>query len=479
VPSTRGPNIRQMGEVDDAGVSDAAPMSDASGPRAEDGAVSDHRRVGHLTTSPAGIVAFVFTDLEDSTRRWEEDPEAMKADVARHLALIDDVVARHGGRRALEQGAGDSTVAAFTRASDALAVAVALQTAMHQATWQGSDPLRVRVAVHAGEVDVDHRGGYVGPTMNRCGRLLQASHGGQVLASATVVELGRAGLGGSTLRELGVHHLRGIDEPVAIVQVSGAGLPDSFPPVRTQEGAARTVPLPDSSFVGRRADIDAVASLVAAQRVVTVVGAGGCGKTRLAIEVSNEVLGSFRDGVVWVDLAPVSGAAAVLDATASALGMRGTVAPTAARIAAHLTRRSVLLVVDNCEHVIDAAAALVAAIEASAPEARVLATSREPLALKDEVVWRVPSLAVPVHDDGRDLLDTDAGRLLVARIRRVRPATRPAATTWPPWRASAAGSTGSRSPSSWPRHVAPRSLRWSWRPGSPSASPCWAERDAT
>ena len=93
MPSTRGPNIRQMGEVDDAGVSDAAPMSDASGPRAEDGAVSDHRRVGHLTTSPAGIVAFVFTDLEDSTRRWEEDPEAMKADVARHLALIDDVAA--------------------------------------------------------------------------------------------------------------------------------------------------------------------------------------------------------------------------------------------------------------------------------------------------------------------------------------------------------------------------------------------------
>jgi predicted ATPase/class 3 adenylate cyclase/DNA-binding CsgD family transcriptional regulator len=329
VPATQDRNIRQMGEVDDAGVRHAAPMSNAQGPPARDGAVGDHRGVGdHHTTSPAGIVAFVFTDLEDSTRRWEEDPEAMKADVARHLALVDDVVARHGGRRALEQGAGDSTVAAFTRASHALAAAVDLQAAMHQATWQGPDPLRVRVAVHAGEVDVDHRGGFVGPTMNRCGRLLQASHGGQVLASATVVELGRAGLGGTTLRDLGVHHLRGIDEPVAIVQMSGPGLLDSFPPVRTQEGAARTVPLPDSSFVGRRADIDA-------------------------------------------------------------------------------------------------AAALVAAIEASAPDARVLATSREPLALKDEVVWRVPSLAVPIHDDGRDLLDTDAGRLLVARIGRVRPGYEP------------------------------------------------------
>ena len=372
--------------------------------------------------NPAGIVAFVFTDLEGSTRRWEDDAHTMRADVACHLALIDEVSTRHGGRRAPEQGAGDSTVTAYPRASHALLAAIELQQAMHATAWTGAEPLRMRIGVHAGEVDLDARGAYAGPTMNRCGRLLQAAHGGQILASSTAIDLARAALGDEvTLEDLGPHHLRGIVEPVTIVQVTPAGLPGSFPPPRTVDGGARSLPMPDSTFVGREADLDAVGTRLARHRVVTIVGAGGCGKTRLAIEVAHDALGRFEGGVVWIDLAPVASAEAVVDALAVGLGLRTSVSLTPERVVAHLVGRSMLVVVDNCEHLIAAAAELVSAIAAAAPDVTVLATSREPLSLKDEVVWRVPSLGVPSDDAGRDLFDSDAGRLLVERVARVRP----------------------------------------------------------
>lgn len=368
----------------------------------------------------------MFTDLEDSTRLWEVDPTAMRADVARHGELIAAAVEANGGVRSLEQGAGDSTVAAFRRASDALAAALAVQEAMHAEVWASATPLRVRVAVHAGEVGLEADGAYSGPTMNRCGRLLQAAHGGQILASATAIELGRPALPtGASITDLGRHHLRGIDDPIAIVQLGGPTLPSTFPPPRTQRGGATALPTTDSTFIGRSTDIELLVGLLGSHRVVTVVGAGGCGKTRLALEVARQCLDHHPDGVRWVDLAPVTSAESVVDAAATAVGLRGTAAPSRARVVEHLAGRSMLVVVDNCEHVIDEAAALVAAVEARCPDVRVLATSREPLALRDEVVWRVPSLAVPIREDGRDLHDTDAGRLLLDRIRRVHPGHEP------------------------------------------------------
>jgi predicted ATPase/DNA-binding CsgD family transcriptional regulator len=373
-------------------------------------------------SSPTGILAFVLTDLEASTTRWERDPGAMAADLARHLCIVDEVSERWSGRRAPEQGAGDSTVTAFGRASDALAAAVDVQQAMQREVWAGREPLLARVAVHAGEVHLDDTGRYQGPTMNRAGRLLQAGHGGQVLASTTVVDLGRAVLGDDVrLIDLGPHRLRGIEEAVGIVQVTPDGCREAFPPLRTAGTAASTLPHPDSSLVGRAHDLRALTELLDQHRVLSVVGAGGCGKTRLAIEVAHETIGRFAHGAAWVDLAPITGPDAVTDAVAAAVELHTTAALTTDRIVSHLADRSLLLLVDNCEHVIDHAAATIAAIQAGCPEVRIVATSREPLALRDEVVWRVPSLGTPTASDGADLLDSDAGRLLVERIRRVRP----------------------------------------------------------
>jgi len=371
---------------------------------------------------PTGIVAFVLTDLEASTTRWESDPSAMATDLARHLAIVDEVGERWNGRRAPEQGAGDSTVTAFGRASDALAAAVDLQEAMQAEVWTGTEPLLARVAVHAGEVHLDDTGRYQGPTMNRAGRLLQAGHGGQILASTTAIDLGGATLGDRVRRiDLGPHRLRGIDEPLAIVQVTPDGHRATFPPLRTVGTAAVTLPHPDSSLVGRAHDLRALVDLLDQHRVLSVVGAGGCGKTRLAIELAHETIDRFAHGAAWVDLAPITGPDAVVDAVAAAVGLHTNAEITTDRIVGHLAPRSLLLLVDNCEHVIDDAAAVIAAIQAGCPAVHVVATSREPLSLRDEVVWRVPSLATPSLPDGRDLLASDAGRLLVDRIRRVRP----------------------------------------------------------
>ncbi len=385
--------------------------------------VDDHGPMQTASPSmPAGIVAFVLTDLEGSTGRWERAPAAMADDLARHLSIVDEVCERWAGWRAPEQGAGDSTVSAFARASDALAAAVDLQQVMCSEVWAGPEPLLARVAVHAGEVHLDDTGRYQGPTMNRAGRLLQAGHGGQILASSTAVELGRAGLrDGVELIDLGPHRLRGIDEPVGIVQVTPGSHRKTFPPLRTVGTAAATLPHPDSSLVGRAHDLRALAELLDQHRVLSVVGAGGCGKTRLAIELAHETIGRFAHGAAWVDLAAVSGPDAVVDAVAAGVGLHTTAELTTDRIVGHLAPRALLLLVDNCEHVIDAAAATIAAIQAGCPAVRIVATSREPLALRDEVVWRVPSLGTPLATDGADLLDSDAGRLLVERIRRVRP----------------------------------------------------------
>ena len=241
------------------------------------------------------------------------------------------------------------------------------------------------------------------------------------------MELARSSIADeASLVELGAHHLRGIEDPVSIVQVTSSSLPSDFPPLRTIEASAATVPRTDSTFFGRDTDLETVAGLIESHRLVTIVGAGGCGKTRLAIEVVRDQLDRFRDGAVWVDLAPVTSADGVLDAAATAIGMRGSTEPTLPRVVARLAGRSMLVVVDNCEHLIDEAAAFVSAVHGSGPDVRVLTTSREPLALKDETVWRVPSLSLPHEADGADLADSDAGRMLVDRIRRFRPGFEPA-----------------------------------------------------
>jgi predicted ATPase/DNA-binding CsgD family transcriptional regulator len=303
----------------------------------------------------------------------------------------------------------------FTRASDALRAAIELRASA--TSGQHGDGPAVRVAIDTGEIDSDDPDATT--IAQRCRRLLRAGHPGQVLASSTTVEIARASLDDRIeLRDLGTHHVRGISTPVWIWQIDATGATPSFPPLRTREAAAAMLPVPNTSFIGRDADLAALVELVGRHRVVSIVGAGGCGKTRLSIELALDVMTRFRHGICWVDLAPVVDPAAIVDVTASAVGLRTAADVTVERVVAHVGQRSMLLLFDNCEHLVDDAADLIASISAACPSVRVVATSREPLALHDEVVWRIPSLGVPA---GSDLLDADAGRLLLDRIRRIRP----------------------------------------------------------
>lgn len=371
---------------------------------------------------PSAVWAFVFTDVESSTEAWEREPGAMRVAMARHHELVDGVAAANRGERAVEQGAGDSTVLAFARPSDALRAAIQLQVGVSRESWPTSTPLLVRVAVHAGEVLRSVDGGFAGPTMNRCGRLLAAAHGGQVVASSGTVELADGDLDeGVEVLELGAHRLRGIDRPVRIVQLVAPGLRRDHPPLRTVDGAAASLPRHDTAFVGHEELLVDLDALVDAGGLVTLVGTGGCGKTRLALEAATRAVERFRDGVVWIDLSLVGDGSVVDDAAAAAVGAAPGSRPARERVVEHLRGRHVLAVVDNCEHVVDAAAALLVAIRNGCPRTTVLATSREPVDVTEEVVRRVPSLSLPDAPSAASVAASEAGRLLLDRIERVRP----------------------------------------------------------
>jgi predicted ATPase/class 3 adenylate cyclase/DNA-binding CsgD family transcriptional regulator len=370
---------------------------------------------------PSGTVAFLFTDIEDSTLGWELDPDAMRAAVGRHLELIDAVAARHDGARAVEQGAGDSTVLAFSRPSAAMAAALDAQRALLAEAWPTASPIRVRMALHLGEVDQGPDGTYQGPTLNRCGRLLAAAHGGQVLASDAFVQLVTdARADGAAWIDLGEHRLRGIEAPMRIHQLSGEGLMGDFPPLRFEEDAGPSVPVPPTPLVARSAELAELAGLVGSHRLVTITGAGGTGKTRLAIELANACPDMPVDEVTWVDLASTDDPQEVPAAVVAAMALRRGPDEPAARLIEHLRRRQHLLVVDNCEHLVEAVAGLVGTLLSTAPDLRILATSREPLGLGHEVVWHLDPLTTPVGGALDDVRASPAGELFLERVGRAR-----------------------------------------------------------
>ncbi|MBX3314376.1 MAG: hypothetical protein KF906_08660 [Actinobacteria bacterium] len=391
--------------------------------------MNDGSGIGSGPPRPTGTVAFLFTDIEGSTEAWATDPAAMSAAVARLEELLD--VAAVGGRRAVEQGAGDSAVLAFERASDAAVAAVAAQRAIGAEVWPTPEPLRVRMALHLGEVEVTRDGAYRGTTMNRCGRLLGTAHGGQVVASGSFVAIAgesepTPGAGTDTISwlDLGTHRLRDIEVPMRIWQLTHPDLDAEHPPLRTPEGQGLHLPGTTSGLVGRRGELARLQELVGAERVVTLVGMGGSGKTRLAIEVAHAALD--RGGVLdveevgWVDLAKVTDPAALDALVVSELALHHGSGNLRRRIVDHLRARRALVVLDNCEHVLAATAGLVEDLVAGTAEVRVLATSREPLEVGGEAIVRLGPLGLPADPEGADLLDSDAGALFVDRVARVR-----------------------------------------------------------
>jgi predicted ATPase/class 3 adenylate cyclase len=334
---------------------------------------------------------FLFTDIEGSTRLWADHPDGMGAALERHDGITRHVV--HGAGGQVFKHTGDGAAATFDDAAAAVLAAVELQRRLGSTDWRPLEGLRVRVGIHAGEAR-EREGDWFGPALNRAARLVAVGHGGQVLLSAALAALVRGSLPAAhTLIDLGVHRLRDLAEPEHVWQVGAPGLAATFPPLRSLDAAATNLPSQLSSFLGREGELRDLGAVLAQQRLVTLTGPGGVGKTRLALQAAADALQTFPDGVWVCELANVFAADALDHAVLAALGFVSRPGATARMsLIEALAHRELLLVMDNCEHLRDASADLVGQIARSARRVRVLATSREPLGLAGEQIWAVSPL---------------------------------------------------------------------------------------
>jgi predicted ATPase/class 3 adenylate cyclase/DNA-binding CsgD family transcriptional regulator len=353
---------------------------------------------------PGGTVTFVLGDIAGSTRLWEEKPEAMPGVLARLDELVDFLLVTNNGVRPTEQGEGDSFVAAFTKASDAVAFAAGVQSCLIEEIWPDGADVKLRMALHTGDARRRDERRYMGETLNRCARLRALAHPGQVLLSGTTAGLVADQLGASWfLRDLGVHRLRDLSRPERISQLCGSALPFDFPPLPSLDRTPHNLPVQLTSFVGRVAELAEVSLLLAERRLLTLVGAGGCGKSRFAAQLAAELSDQFPDGVWFTDLAPVADADLVTAAAAKAARVAEIPGePLLETLISHLAPHKALVVLDNCEHLVDACAGLAERLLRGCPGLRVLATSREPLGADGETTYRVPSLGIPAHESDHD-----------------------------------------------------------------------------
>jgi predicted ATPase/class 3 adenylate cyclase len=350
-----------------------------------------------MTELPTGTVTFLFTDIEGSTRLLQELGDGYAAVQGEHAAIVRRAVAETGGVEVSTHG--DAFFVAFRSPVEAVRAAVAAQRELAAHDWSPGPPLRVRMGVHTGEGTL---GGddYVGIDVHRAARIADAAHGGQVIVSDATMALVRHILpGGASLRDLGVHHLRGLADPERLHQLVVDELASDFPPPRTLDARPNNLPLQLTSFVGREEVIAEVERLLGQARLLTLTGPGGSGKTRLALQVAAELLTRFQDGACFVDLSPVTDPALVPAAVANALGVPETAGrPILDGVKEHLRHRELLQVVDNFEQVA-AAGPLIEELLTAAPRLRTLVTSRVVLSLRGEQEYAVPPLHVP--DPGR------------------------------------------------------------------------------
>jgi predicted ATPase/class 3 adenylate cyclase len=372
-----------------------------------------------LPSLPTGTVTFLFTDIEGSTALLQRLGDCRYAEIlAEHQRLLRETFAEGNGQEIDTQG--DAFLVVFSRARDALATAVAAQRALTKHSWPDGASLRVRMGVHTGE-PVSETGGYVGLDVHRAARICSVGHGGQILLSEAVRVLAAPDLpSGVSLRDLGIHRLKDLKEPEHLYQAAHPDLPSAFPAPKTLDARSNNLPIQLTSFIGRAREITEVKRLLAGARFVTLTGSGGAGKTRLALQVAADVVEGYADGVWLAELAPITDPALVPKTVASAL----TVPEQPGRdmtdtLVDALRTKSLLLVLDNCEHLLAACADLTAALLRVCPQVRILATSREGLGVPGEALWRVPSLSVPEDirhlPPSEELVLYDAVRLFVDR----------------------------------------------------------------
>ncbi len=387
---------------------------------------------GWATASSGAVSSFLITDIEGSTRLWEERAAAMAGALALHDALLRAAVEGNGG--AVIKTTGDGLLAVFDDPISAISAALDGQRALRDAAWGETGALRVRMAIHAGTAEI-RDGDYFGPALNRSARILAIGHGGQILVSAmAAVLLGDRAADGATLRDLGSHRLRDLDRPEQVFQVLVADLPGDFPPLRSLSTRRTNLPVQLTSFVGRERELADLEALVARHRLVTLIGTGGTGKTRLMLEAAGRLADGFADGTWLAELAPLGDPAQVASEIARALGapeMPGQ--PALATCQAFLADKELLLLLDNAEHLVDAVAGIVERLLGAAPRLRILTTSREALAISGEAVVHLQSLSCPVsathktsggEDEPIDIAaaaGTEAVRLFLDRATSVDP----------------------------------------------------------
>ena len=370
-----------------------------------------------MPASPeARTSTFLMTDIAGSTRLWDEQRAAMVLALEAHDTLLRSVVEAAGGT--VFKTTGDGLLAAFERPGAAVRAALAGQRALQDHPWPTSVPLQVRMAIHSGDAEV-RDGDYFGPALNRVARLLSIGHGGQVLVSAAGAALVTDDLpAGATLLDRGEHHLKDLARPEHVYQLGAPGLAADFPSLRSGTPATN-LPADLTSFIGRDRESAEISELLRTHRLVTLVGVGGTGKTRLMLHVADELAGRHPDGVWLVELAPLRDPSLVVLEVSRALGIQ--VAPGQPAVAAvtdFLRDKDLLLLLDNCEHLIEAAAGLVEDLLGSCRTLQILATSREGLGVPGDAAYAVPSLTVPQateHLDAETAAATEAVRLFTDR----------------------------------------------------------------
>jgi len=381
-----------------------------------------------MTARPSGTITFLFTDIEGSSKLWERHPEAMRHALAKHDRILRASSEANGGF--VFKTIGDAFCMAFHTAHQAVACAVQVQRELHGESWDGIGAMKVRVALHTGPAEL-RDDDYFGPSLNRVSRMLAAAHGGQTLVSRVTEELVRDYLPPDVrLRELGEFRLRDLARPEHIFQVICNDLPSEFPALRSLESVPNNLPVQLTNFIGREREIVEVKHLIAGNRLVTLIGTGGTGKTRLSLQVAAEVLDKYVDGVWFVEFATIGEAALVYEAVASALNVRQEPErPLSATLTDFLRQKHLLLIFDNCEHLIGSCASLAETLLRSSPRLVILASSREPLGIPGETSCPLAPLSMSDHwreiasrpNAVEELKKFEAIRLFIDRVTLARP----------------------------------------------------------
>jgi predicted ATPase/class 3 adenylate cyclase len=364
---------------------------------------------------PEGLITYLFTDVQGSTPLWQQYPQEMREVMARHDYLMTSAVEQNGGAVVRPRGEGDSIFAVFPRATDAVAAACSAQQLLQQEVWPKGMAISVRMAMHTGESELREHD-YYGATVNRAARLRSIAHGGQILVSEATAQLVRDSLSPDTsLRDMGSHRLKDLQRAEQVFQLVHPGLQADFPALKSLDAHPNNLPVQMTSFVGREDEINEVTNLLAASRLVTLLGAGGSGKTRLSQEIGVSVVDQYPDGVWFVGLADL----------ANPNMLRGRVAEVfnvgEDAVDGYLRGKSTLIIIDNCEHLVAGAAKLVQSLLLS-PGVKVIATSREALKLTGERAFQVPPLPVRIGSISEvDMAGCPSVQLFLERAQGVNP----------------------------------------------------------